>query len=105
MLASKRYDIDLVMASPYYTKAEDGSFHLVTFNETTLGELIAQTLVGKIQDMIANEIQSSIEHAVQRIDIAREIEQVDIQDIAEEAVRDEVTARVENMDISVDVSI
>ena len=99
------------MASPYYTKAEDGSFHLVT-------DLPSDVVAAWVQSTINSKLETLIDAALESFDIKGKvgavIDNLDLDDIVSSAiddidvtdmVRDEVTARVENMDISVDVSL
>ena len=99
-----------------YTKQEDGTFRPITITTTTLGDLIAQYATGHIQLIVTNQLESIISAAfssmdiegkaraiVESIDLTAKIDEV-VEDIdIEDIVRDEVTNRVENMDISVSI--
>lgn len=95
------------MNKSYFTKQEDGSFHPVTFNQSNLADIIADVLTHEFKSALADKVRGLIDGAVvgigTRIDDA--IDGVDLDDIAQEAVRDEVTQRVENIDIDVTVSL
>jgi hypothetical protein len=93
------------MSKSYFTKQEDGSFHPVTFNQSNLADIIADVIGHEFKSALADKVA----HLIADIDLSGRVRDavdgVDIDDIATEAVRDEVTARIENMDISVDVSL
>ena len=95
------------MNKSYFTQQEDGSFHPVTFNQSNLADIIADVIAHEFKSALADKVRGLIDGAVvglgTRIDDA--LDGIDLDDIAEEAVRDEVNTRVENMDISVDVSL
>jgi hypothetical protein len=99
--------LSLVMNQSYFTKQEDGSFHPVTFNQSNLADIIADVIAHEFKSALADKVRGLIDGAVvglgTRIDDA--LDGVDLDDIASEAVRDEVSARVENMDIDVTVSL
>jgi hypothetical protein len=89
----------------YFTQQEDGSFRPITFNQSNLADIIADVIGHEFKSALADKVS----HLIADIDLSGRVrdavDSVDIDDIATDAVRDEVTARVENMDISVDVSI
>jgi hypothetical protein len=93
------------MENLYFTKQEDGSFRPVTFNQSNLADIIADVIAHEFKSALADKVRGLIENVEigSRIDDA--FDDIDVNDIASEAVRDEVTHRVENMDISVDVSL
>ena len=106
------------MDNTYYTKSADGSFRLVTMNNETLTSVLSAI----VQDRILSAINAAIENHVDAalvasgtagkvqdiidgIDLGEKvdegIEAIDIEDM----VRTEVQDKIENLDISVDVSI
>jgi hypothetical protein len=95
----------LELVNKYFTQQEDGSFRPVTFNQSNLADIIADVIGHEFKSALADKVS----HLIADIDMSGRVrdavDSVDIDDIATDAVRDEVTARVENMDISVDVSI
>lgn len=96
------------MNKSYFTQQEDGSFHPVTFNQSNLADIIADVITHEFKSALADKVRGLLDdrinhHLGSRIDDA--IDSVDLDDIAEEAVRDEINTRVENLDISVDVSL
>ncbi len=104
MLISKQCDIDRVMGN-YYTKQEDGTFRLITFNVNSLADVLADVMRQELQVAIMEKTRSLLDSVDLSGKVSEALDNVDVDDIASEAVRDEVTARVENMDISVDVSL
>jgi hypothetical protein len=95
------------MNKSYFTQQEDGSFRPVTFNQSNLADIIADVIAHEFKSALADKVRGLIDGAVvglgNRIDDA--LDGVDLDDIASEAVRDEITHRVENMDIDVTVSL
>lgn len=93
------------MKNQYYTKQEDGSFHPVTLTTETLAEILCDIAKAQLQAALTDKIDSLIDG----IDLSGKVEDaisnVDCDDLAHDAVRDEIERRVENLDISVDVSI
>lgn len=93
------------MNKSYFTQQEDGSFRPVTFNQSNLADIIADVIAHEFKSALADKVRGLIDS----VDLGNRIESaldgVDIDDIAEEAVRDEINNRVDNLDISVDVSI
>jgi hypothetical protein len=104
VLISKQCDIDRVMGN-YYTKQEDGTFRLITFNVNSLADVLADVMRQELQVAIMEKTRSLLDSVDLSGKVSEALDNVDVDDIASEAVRDEVTARVENMDISVDVSL
>jgi hypothetical protein len=93
------------MNKTYYSKAEDGSFHPITFNQSNLADIIADVITHEFKSALADKVRGLIDSVDLGNRIESAIDGVDLDDIAEEAVRDEINTRIENMDISVDVSI
>jgi hypothetical protein len=89
----------------YFTQSEDGSFRPVTFNQSNLADIIADVIGHEFKSALADKVS----HLIADIDLSGRVrdavDEVDIDDIATDAIRDEVTARIENMDISVDVNL
>ncbi len=89
----------------YFTQQEDGSFRPITFNQSNLADIIADVVTHEFKSALADKVA----HLIADIDLTERVrnavDEVDIDDIASDAVRDEVNARVENLDISVDVSL
>jgi hypothetical protein len=89
----------------YFTQQEDGSFRPVNFNQSNLADIIADVIGHEFKSALADKVA----HLIADIDLSGRVRDavdgVDIDDIATDAIREEVTARIENMDISVDVSI
>ena len=100
-----RFDSLWTVNKSYFTQQEDGTFRPVTFNQSNLADIIADVIAHEFKSALADKVRGLID----AVDLGNRIESaldgVDLDDIAEEAVRDEVNARVENMDISVDVSL
>lgn len=102
----------------YYTKTEDGSFHPATLNNETLFDLLGQIVQDRILSAINHAIDEKIDEAfdgnalsekiqtiVDGVDLTAKVDEA-IDDIdIEDMVRDEVQSKIENIDISVDVSI
>jgi hypothetical protein len=93
------------MNKSYFTKQEDGSFHPVTFNQSNLADIIADVITHEFKSALADKVRGLIDAVDLSTRIDDALDSMDFDDIAIEAVRDEVNARVENMDISVDVSL
>jgi hypothetical protein len=97
------------MNKSYFTQSEDGTFRPVTFNQSNLADIVADVIGHEFKSALADKVRGLIDDATKtawngnRIDEA--INGVDLDDIAEEAIRDEINNRVENLDISVDVSL
>ncbi len=89
----------------YFTQSEDGSFRPVTFNQSNLADIIADVIGHEFKSALADKVRGLIDSVDLSTRIDDALEGIDLDDIASEAVRDEVNARVENMDISVDVSL
>ncbi len=93
------------LVNTYFTQQEDGSFRPVTFNQSNLADIIADVVTHEFKSALADKVA----HLIADIDLTERVrnavDEVDIDDIASDAVRDEVNARVENLDISVDVSL
>jgi hypothetical protein len=93
------------MNKSYFTQQEDGSFRPVTFNQSNLSDIIADVIGQEFKSALADKVRGLIDS----VDLGNRIESaldgVDLDDIAEEAVRDEINTRIENMDLSVDVSL
>ena len=102
----------------YYSKAEDGSFHPITLNQTLasdiLGEILSaeirSALTEKVLDLIADfDLSTQVQSAVDNFDISKEVESeidsalrsIDVEDMVREAVNDKVS----DMDVEVSVSI
>lgn len=102
----------------YYTKQEDGTFRLVTLDNETLGNIISSMVQEKLHLAInsaidgavdavieGNALSEKIQAIVDGVDLTAKVDSA-IDDIdIEDMVRDEVQSKIENMDISVDVSI
>jgi hypothetical protein len=97
--------LSMVMNKSYFTQQEDGSFRPVNFNQSNLADIIADVIGHEFKSALADKVA----HLIADIDLSGRVRDavdgVDIDDIATDAIREEVTARIENMDISVDVSI
>lgn len=89
----------------YYTQQADGSFHPVSFNQSNLADIIADVVSHEFKSALADKVRGLIDAVDLSGKVDEALDSVDIDDIASEAVHDEVNARVENMDISVDVSL
>ena len=93
------------MNKSYFTQQEDGSFRPITFNQSNLSDIIADVIGQEFKSALADKVRGLIDS----VDLGNRIESaldgVDLDDIAEEAVRDEINTRIENMDLSVDVSL
>jgi hypothetical protein len=97
--------LSMVMNKSYFTKQEDGSFHPVTFNQSNLADIIADVIGHEFKSALADKVSNLIADIDLSGRVRDAVDGVDIDDIATEAVRDEVTARVENMDIDVSVNL
>ena len=93
------------MNKSYFTQQEDGSFRPVTFNQSNLADIIADVITHEFKSALADKVRGLIDAVDLSTRIDDALDGIDLDDIAEEAVRDEVNARVENMNISVDVSL
>jgi len=93
------------MNKTYYSKAEDGSFHPITFNQSNLSDIIADVITHEFKSALADKVRGLIDGLDLTDKVRDAVDEVDIDDIASDAIRDEVTARIENMDISVDVNL
>ena len=93
------------MNKSYFTQQEDGSFRPVTFNQSNLADIIADVITHEFKSALADKVRGLIDAVDLSTRIDDALDGIDLDDIAEEAVRDEVNTRVENMDISVDVSL
>ena len=89
----------------YFTQQEDGTFRPVTFNQSNLADIVADVIGHEFKSALADKVANLIADIDLSGRVRDAVDGVDIDDIATEAVRDEVTARIENMDISVDVSL
>ena len=89
----------------YFTQQGDGSFHPITFNQSNLADIVADVIAHEFKSALADKVRGLIDGIDLGNRIESALESVDIDDIAEEAVRDEINNRVENLDISVDVSL
>jgi hypothetical protein len=96
--------LDLVNKS-YFTQSEDGSFRPVTFNQSNLADIIADVIGHEFKSALADKVRGLIDDIDLTGKVRDAVDSVDIDDIATDAIRDEVTARIENMDISVDVNL
>jgi hypothetical protein len=89
----------------YFTQSEDGSFRPVTFNQSNLADIIADVIGHEFKSALADKVS----HLIADIDLSGRVrdavDSVDIDDIASEAVRDEVNNRMETMDIDVTVNL
>lgn len=89
----------------YYTKTEEGSYLPATITQNDLAEILCDIAKAQLQAALTDKIDSLIDG----IDLSGKVEDaisnVDCDDLAHDAVRDEIERRVENLDISVDVSI
>jgi hypothetical protein len=89
-----------------YTQTEDGSFHpLTTTSMETLGEILTDAIRHQLQSAISDKIATIIDSMDLASEAQRAIDSVDMDDIASDAVRDEIQSRIESMDIDVSVSI
>jgi hypothetical protein len=93
------------LVNTYFTQQEDGSFRPVTFNQSNLADILADVITQEFKSALADKVRGLIDATDISGKVSEALDGVDIDDIASEAVRDEVNARVENLDISVDVSI
>lgn len=93
------------MNKSYFTQQEDGTFRPVTFNQSNLADIIADVIAHEFKSALADKVRGLIDGIDLGTRIDDALDGVDLDDIASEAVRDEVTHRVENLDISVDVSL
>jgi hypothetical protein len=93
------------LVNTYFTQQEDGSFRPVTFNQSNLADILADVITHEFKSALADKVRGLIDATDISGRVSEALDGVDIDDIASEAVRDEVNARVENLDISVDVSI
>lgn len=93
------------MTTNYYTKQEDGTFHLVTFTTETLANILTDAVRMQLQAAVADKITAIIESMDLASEAQRAIDSVDMDDIASEAVRDEIENRINSMDIDVSVSL
>ena len=93
------------MKNQYYTKQEDGSFHPVTLTTETLAEILADTVRFSVQAAVADKVAAIIESMDLASEAQKAIDSVDMDDIASEAVRDEIENRIGSMDIDVSVSL
>ncbi len=89
----------------YFTQQEDGSFRPVTFNQSNLADIVADVIGHEFKSALADKVS----HLIADIDLSGRVrdavDSVDIDDIASEAVRDEVNNRMETMDIDVTVNL
>lgn len=93
------------MNKTYYTKAEDGSFHPITLTQTNISEILVEAFRDQLRSVIADNIAKAIEDLDLASEAQRAIDSVDMDDIASEAVRDEIENRINSMDIDVSVSL
>jgi len=89
----------------YYTQQEDGSFHPITFTTELLSEIVADIAKAQLHGAIADKIGAIIESMDLASEAQRAIDGVDMDDIASDAVRDEIENRIGSMDIDVSVSL
>lgn len=106
------------MDKTYFTKSEDGSFRPVTITKATISEMLAGVIEATLTTTIDEALTSSVKLLVESSDIIGKaqaiidgtdldatiedaIDRIDIEDM----VREEVQSKIENMDVSVDVSI
>ena len=95
----------LLHMKKYYTQQEDGSFHPVTFTTELLSEIVADIAKAQLHGAIADKIGAIIESMDLASEAQRAIDGVDMDDIASDAVRDEIESRINSMDIDVSVSL
>jgi hypothetical protein len=89
----------------YFTQQEDGSFRPVTFNQSNLADIVADVIGHEFKSALADKVRGLIDAVDLSTRIDDALDGIDLDDIASEAVRDEINTRIENMDISVDVSL
>jgi len=89
----------------YYTKTEEGSYLPVTITQNDLAEILCDIVKAQLQSALTDKIDSLIDGIDFSGKVEEAISNVDCDDLAHDAVRDEIERRVENLDISVDVSI
>ena len=95
----------LHMNKTYYTKTEDGSFHPITITQNDIADMLTEAFRHQLQSTIADKVASVIESLDLASEAQRAIDSVDMDDIASEAVRDEIENRINSMDIDVSVSL
>lgn len=93
------------MKNKYYTQQEDGSFHPVTFTTEMLSEIVADIAKAQLHGAIADKVSAIIDSMDLATEAQKAIDSVDMDDIASEAVRDEIENRIGSMDIDVSVSL
>lgn len=98
-------DYFALVNNKYFTQQEDGSFRPITFNQSNLSDIIADVITHEFKSSLADKVRGLIDDIDITDRVRNAVDEVDIDDIATDAVRDEVNARVENLDISVDVSL
>jgi hypothetical protein len=93
------------MNKSYFTQQEDGSFRPITFNQSNLSDIIADVISHEFKSALADKVRGLIDSVDLGNRIESAIDGVDLDDIATDAIRDEINTRIENMDLSVDVSL
>lgn len=89
-----------------YTQTEDGTFHpITTTSMETLGDILADAIRHQLKEAVADKIAAIIDTMDLASEAAKAIDSVDMDDIASEAVRDEIENRIGSMDIDVSVSL
>jgi len=93
------------MKNQYYTKQEDGSFHPITFTTEMLSEIVADIAKAQLHSAITDKVAAMIDSMDLASEAQKAIDNVDMDDIASEAIRDEIENRINSMDIDVSVSL
>lgn len=89
----------------YYTQTEDGNFHPITITQNDIADMLTEAFRHQLQSAIADKVASVIDTMDLASEAQRAIDGVDMDDIASEAVRDEIENRINSMDIEVNVSL
>lgn len=93
------------MKTQYYTKTEEGSFLPTTITQNDIADMLTEAFRHQLQSTIADKVASVIESLDLASEAQKAIDNVDMDDIASEAIRDEIENRINSMDIDVSVSL
>ena len=93
------------MKTQYYTKTEEGSYLPTTITQNDIADLLTDAFRHQLQSAIADKVAAIIDSMDLATEAAKAIDSVDMDDIASEAVRDEIENRINSMDIDVSVSL
>lgn len=89
----------------YYTKQEDGTFCLVTLNQTLASDILGEIVSAEIRLALKEKVEEILSGSVLNAKVDEAINEIDIEDMARDMIHEEIQDRLSNADISVDVSI